>query len=41
ENMLVDMVNKVKPKLPDHITLRYVKLQETATSYAEWFADEQ
>jgi 6-pyruvoyltetrahydropterin/6-carboxytetrahydropterin synthase len=41
ENMLVDMVGKMKDQLPSHITLRYMKLQETATSYAEWFADEQ
>ena len=41
ENMLVNMVNRNKDKIPAHITLRYMKLQETATSYAEWFADEQ
>jgi 6-pyruvoyltetrahydropterin/6-carboxytetrahydropterin synthase len=40
ENMLVDMVNKVKSDLPSHVSLKYMKLQETATSYAEWFMDE-
>jgi 6-pyruvoyltetrahydropterin/6-carboxytetrahydropterin synthase len=38
ENMLLDMVQKLIPALPEHIQLKYVKLQETHTSFAEWFA---
>lgn len=40
ENMLIDIVGKLKANLPDHISLKYVKLLETRSSYAEWFADE-
>lgn len=40
ENMLIDMVGKILKKLPDHIELKYAKLQETSTSYAEWFAED-
>jgi 6-pyruvoyltetrahydropterin/6-carboxytetrahydropterin synthase len=37
ENMLIDMVNKILPHLPQNIKLRYAKLQETDTSFVEWF----
>ena len=40
ENMLIDMVKKLKAALPQHIELKYVKLQETKSSYAEWFNEE-
>jgi 6-pyruvoyltetrahydropterin/6-carboxytetrahydropterin synthase len=40
ENMLADMVKRIQPNLPAHVVLKYVKLQETATSYAEWFAED-
>jgi len=36
ENMLVDMVEKLIPALPRGIHLKFAKLQETATSFAEW-----
>ena len=38
ENLLIDIVKKVKPLLPANLDLHSVKLCETATSYAEWFA---
>ncbi|UKN01480.1 6-carboxytetrahydropterin synthase [Paracrocinitomix mangrovi] len=38
ENMLIDMVERLQKALPDNIELKYVKLQETRSSYAEWFA---
>lgn len=38
ENMLVDMVDRIRKQLPDNIELHSVRLRETATSYAEWFA---
>ena len=40
ENMLADMVKRIQPNLPANVTLKYVKLQETATSYSEWFAED-
>ena len=36
ENMITDFVQKIKNRLPKHITLYSVKLQETESSYAEW-----
>jgi len=38
ENLLLDIVGKIKPLLPSYLSLHSVKLCETATSYAEWFA---
>jgi len=38
ENLLIDIVAKIKPLLPPYLSLHSVKLCETATSYAEWFA---
>ena len=40
ENMLIDMVNRLLPKLPAHINLKYAKLQETANSFVEWFKED-
>jgi 6-pyruvoyltetrahydropterin/6-carboxytetrahydropterin synthase len=40
EMMLVDFAAKIMGKLPEEIKLYSLRLQETATSYAEWFADE-
>ncbi len=40
ENLLLDIVKKIKPVLPDNLSLFSVKLCETATSYAEWFASD-
>ncbi len=38
ENLLVDFAKILKLKLPNNIELYSLKLRETATSYAEWFA---
>ncbi|NND62353.1 MAG: 6-carboxytetrahydropterin synthase [Flavobacteriaceae bacterium] len=38
EMMVVDFAEKIKERLPNNIQLHSLKLQETATSYAEWFA---
>lgn len=38
EMMVIDFSKKIKSRLPKHITLHSLKLQETDTSYAEWFA---
>lgn len=40
ENMIEDFANKIKLRLPEHIKLFSLKLQETETSYAEWFASD-
>ncbi len=40
ENILIDIVRKIKPLIPENLSLHSVKLCETATSYAEWFASD-
>ena len=40
ENMIQDFAEKIKNRLPEHIALFSLKLQETETSYAEWFASD-
>lgn len=40
EMMVIDFAEKIKTRLPDNIQLHSLKLQETASSYAEWFASE-
>ncbi|MDX1830095.1 MAG: 6-carboxytetrahydropterin synthase [Lutibacter sp.] len=41
EMMLLDFAEKIKNKLPESIKLHSLKLRETGTSYAEWFAADQ
>ncbi|MGB6153218.1 MAG: 6-carboxytetrahydropterin synthase [Pricia sp.] len=38
ENMVIDFAAKIKARLPENIKLFSLKLQETQTSFAEWFA---
>ncbi|GEP49737.1 6-carboxytetrahydropterin synthase QueD [Flavobacterium noncentrifugens] len=38
ENMVTDFAEKIKNRLPDSIKLHSLKLQETETSFAEWYA---
>ncbi|HKM92367.1 MAG TPA: 6-carboxytetrahydropterin synthase [Prolixibacteraceae bacterium] len=40
ENLVIWIVNEIKPMLPKSIILKNVKLYETASSYAEWDADD-
>lgn len=40
ENMLYEIANKIKNRLPEHVSLAYLKLHETENSYGEWFAEE-
>jgi len=40
EMMIIDFASKIKAKLPDNIGLHSLKLQETGTSHAEWFASD-
>ncbi len=41
ELMVTDFAEQIQAALPNHLTLFSLKLYETATSYAEWFADDQ
>ncbi len=40
ENMVTDFAQKIKNRLPDNIQLHSLKLQETDTSFAEWYASD-
>ncbi|WP_431157153.1 6-pyruvoyl trahydropterin synthase family protein [Winogradskyella poriferorum] len=40
EMMIIDFAKKISDRLPDNIKLHSLKLQETATSFAEWYASD-
>lgn len=40
EMMVIDFADKIKARLPKNIMLHSLKLQETETSYAEWFSED-
>ena len=40
ENLVTDMASRIKKLIPAHVSLFSVKLNETETSYAEWFASD-
>ncbi|PZX19436.1 6-pyruvoyltetrahydropterin/6-carboxytetrahydropterin synthase [Breznakibacter xylanolyticus] len=40
ENMLVDFAQRIAARLPERVMLHSLRLNETATSYAEWFAED-
>lgn len=40
ENMVMDFAKKISNRLPETIKLFALKLQETETSFAEWFASD-
>ena len=40
ENMVVDFAEKLLKKLPENLHLHSLKLHETATSFAEWYASD-
>ena len=40
EMMVIDFASKISKRLPENIKLHSLKLQETATSYAEWYASD-
>ncbi|WP_413511166.1 6-pyruvoyl trahydropterin synthase family protein [Myroides odoratus] len=37
ENMVIDFATKIKNRLPSNLALYSLRLQETDSSYAEWF----
>ena len=41
EEMIIDFAAKIQAKLPEEIKLHPLRLQETATSFAEWYAADQ
>ena len=41
EMMLIDFAEKIKNRLPENIQLHSLKLRETGTSHAEWYASDQ
>ena len=40
EMMVIDFSKKIKKHLPENIKLHSIKLQETETSFAEWYAED-
>ena len=40
ENLVVDIAQQIGKQLPNHITIHSIKLYETATSFAEWYASD-
>ncbi|MCX6183652.1 MAG: 6-carboxytetrahydropterin synthase [Flavobacterium sp.] len=40
ENMVIDFAEKITRRLPETIQLHSLKLQETDSSFAEWFASD-
>jgi len=40
ENLVADFAGIIKSLLPDHVQLHNLRLWETATSYSEWFAED-
>lgn len=41
EMMIIDFAERIKKKLPEEVELHSLKLYETESSYAEWFASDQ
>jgi 6-pyruvoyltetrahydropterin/6-carboxytetrahydropterin synthase len=40
ENLLINFLNRIKDKFPESIIVKSLKLEETPTSYAEWFLED-
>jgi 6-pyruvoyltetrahydropterin/6-carboxytetrahydropterin synthase len=40
ENMVIDFADKIQKRLPTNIKLHSLRLQETESSFAEWFASD-
>jgi 6-pyruvoyltetrahydropterin/6-carboxytetrahydropterin synthase len=40
ENMVIDFAKKINDRLPSSIQLHSLKLQETESSFAEWYASD-
>jgi len=40
ENMVIDFAKKIGNRLPDNVKLHSLRLSETESSYAEWYASD-
>lgn len=40
ENLVIDFAGRIKPLLPSEVSLYSLRLYETASSWAEWYADD-
>ncbi len=40
ENMIVDFADRISKRLPQGVQLHSLKLHETSTSFAEWYAED-
>lgn len=40
ENLLIDFASRLQPLMPANVKLHNLRLRETVTSYAEWFASD-
>ena len=40
ENMVIDFAARIRARLPKGVNLHSLRLRETATAYAEWFASD-
>jgi 6-pyruvoyltetrahydropterin/6-carboxytetrahydropterin synthase len=40
ENMVIDFAARISERLPEGVKLHSLKLHETATAYAEWYAED-
>jgi len=40
ENMIVEMAERISSRLPKEVKLHSLRLNETANSYAEWYAED-
>lgn len=40
ENLIIDFLNRINLKLPKDIIVNNLKLEETPTSFAEWFLED-
>jgi len=40
ENLLLDMLDRIQNHLPGNVEIKNVRLEETPTSYAEWFKED-
>lgn len=40
ENMVIDFAARIQKRLPENLSLHSLKLRETGTAYAEWYASD-
>ncbi len=40
ENLLLDMLDRIQNHLPGNVEIKNVRLEETPSSYAEWFKED-